>query len=114
MRRRDKSASKKKIELDDAFRSFITLVANTRPDRRVIAIGNHFYLDALVAPVAFIRRRELDVLFPAPVLVAFGVEDEHGRRAGLQVMRGRRSGRPARHRVGPTTEPYVRVFPHIL
>src|SRR5262245_22945502 len=76
-------------ESDDALRSFITLLADTRPDCRVIAIGDHCDLGTLVAGRLH-RRGELNVLFPTPVLVAFGVEDEHGRPAGLQMMRGRR------------------------
>src|SRR6266850_7518084 len=77
-------------ESDDALRSFITLLADTRPDCRVVAIGDHCDLGTLVAGRLH-RRGELNVLFPTPVLIAVGVEDEHGWwRSGLQMMRGRR------------------------
>jgi hypothetical protein len=38
----------------------------------MIAIGDH---------------SDLDVLFPTPVLIVFGVKDKHGRHAGLKMMR---------------------------
>src|SRR2546427_602113 len=76
-------------ELDDVFGGFIAFVAHTRPDGRMIAIGDHRDLDVLVAR-GLHRRRELDVLLAPPVLIAIGVEDQHRRRAGLQMMRGRR------------------------
>src|SRR5262249_50851205 len=56
---------------------------------RVVAIGDHCDLDTIMAGRLH-RCGKLNVLFPTPVLVAFGVENEHGRRAGPQMMRGRR------------------------
>src|SRR5690349_21743658 len=50
-------------ESDDALRSLITLLADTRPDCRVIAIGDHCDLGTLVAGRLH-RRGELNVLFP--------------------------------------------------
>src|SRR5262249_50948430 len=75
-------------ESDYALRSFISVLADSCPDCRVIAIGDHCDLRTIVAGRLH-RGSELNVLFPTPVLVAFGVEDEHGWRAGLQMMCGR-------------------------
>jgi hypothetical protein len=74
-------------ESDDALGGLVILVANALPDRRVRPIADHCDLDVRVTSGPH-RRRDFDVLLPAPVLISVGVQDQHRRRVGLEMVSG--------------------------